>query len=70
MIVDLMLLYSCDGPFGCRGLPLIYDCGFNVAVFLFLLILVPMVSLIYDCGFSVAVFLCLLILVPRVAFNL
>ena len=44
MIVDLILLYSCVGLFGCRGLPLIYDRGFNVAVFLCLLILVVRVA--------------------------
>ena len=44
MIVDLMLLYSYVCSFWCRGLPLIYDCGFNVAVFLCLLILVPRVA--------------------------
>ena len=43
-IVDLMLLYSCDCPFWCRRFPLIYDCGFNVAVFLCLLTLVPRVA--------------------------
>ena len=44
MIADLMLLYSCVCSFWCRGLPLIYDCGFYVAVFLCLLILVPRVA--------------------------
>ena len=44
MIVDLMLLYSCVCSFWCRGLLLIYDRGFNVAVFLCLLILVPRVA--------------------------
>ena len=44
MIADLMLLYSYVCSFWCRGLPLIYDRGFNVAVFLCLLILVPMIA--------------------------
>ena len=70
MIVDLMLLYSCVCSFWCRGLPLIVDCELNVAVFLWLLILVRGLPLIYDRRYNVAVFLCLLILVPRVAFNI
>ena len=41
MIVDFMLLYSCVCSLLCRGLPLIYDCGLNVAVFVYLLIFVP-----------------------------
>ena len=44
LIVDLMLLSFCVCSFWCRGLPLIHDCGLNVAVFLCLLIFVSRVD--------------------------
>ena len=44
MIVVEMLLYSCVCSLLCRGLHLIVDCGLNVAVFLYLLIIVPRVA--------------------------
>ena len=44
MPVDLMLLNSCVSSLLYQWLPLIYDCGLNVAVFLCLLIIVPRVA--------------------------